>query len=431
MKIKEFIKKITPHFLLSFYHFLLASFGAFFYFFPSKKIKVIGVTGTKGKTTVVFMIEKIFEEAGYKVASTSSLKFKIGQREKKNNLRITMPGRFKLQRFLREAVKEKCKIAILEVTSEGIKQHRHAFIDFDICCFLNLTPEHIEAHGSFENYKKAKLKLFKALEKSKKKNKKIIVNLDDKNCKDFLNFKVKEKIGFTIKGKRERVDKVIEGANIKLKDKKSTFEVDSERFVLKLPGIFNIENALSAISVALSLGVPLKISKRALEKIEKIEGRMEQIIEKPFRVIVDYAHTPHSLEKVYSLIKERFIKEKGKMICVIGSAGGGRDKWKRPYLGKIAKKYCQKIIITNEDPYDEDPKKIIEEIAKGAGREALKILDRRKAIKEALSLAKREDVVIITGKGSESSICIKGGEEIPWSDKKVVLEEFSKIYGKL
>ncbi len=431
MRVKEFLKKIIPPFLLNFYHFLLAFLGAIFYFFPSKKIKVVGITGTKGKSTVIFMTEKIFEEAGYKVASISSIKFKIGKKEKKNDLRITMPGRLKLQKFLREAVKENCDIFLLEVTSEGIKQYRHTFIDFNICCFLNLTPEHIEAHGSFENYKKAKLKLFKALEKSKKRDKKIIVNLDDGNCKDFLKFKVKEKIGFTTRGKRNKINRIVEAKNIKIKGKESTFEVNGEKFLLKVPGIFNIENALCAISIATCFEIPLKISKKALEKIEKIEGRMEEIIKKPFRVIIDYAHTPHSLEKVYFLIKEKFLKNKGKLICVLGSAGGGRDKWKRPYLGKIAKKYCQKIIVTNEDPYDEDPREIIEQIVKGAGKKALKILNRREAIKKALSLAEKGDIVIITGKGSEESICIKGGKKIPWSDKKVVLEEFQKIYGKI
>ena len=223
----------------------------------------------------------------------------------------------------------------------------------------------------------------------------------------------------------------VKAEDIKEGDSGFAFKVKNTNFNLKLLGKFNVYNALAAICVGLSQGVSLQICKTALEKAKGIPGRMEIVIKEPFLVIVDYAHTPHSLEKVYLLIKEKFLKNKGRLICVLGSAGGGRDKWKRPYLGKIAKKYCQKIIVTNEDPYDEDPQEIIEQIVKGAGKKALKILNRREAIKKALSLAEKGDIVIITGKGSEESICIKGGRKIPWSDKKVVLEEFQKIYGKI
>ena len=189
---KGFLKKFIPLFIINWYHFLLAFLGTIIYQFPSKKLKIIGVTGTNGKSTVVEMISKILEEAGYKVASLSSIKFKIKEKEWPNELRMTMPGRFKLQKFLRQTVDSGCQYAVLEVTSEGIKQYRHKFINFEATVFTNLSPEHIEAHGSFEKYRETKGKLFQATKRIH------IVNLDDKNTKYFLQFPAKEKYAYGI-----------------------------------------------------------------------------------------------------------------------------------------------------------------------------------------------------------------------------------------
>ncbi|TET84479.1 MAG: UDP-N-acetylmuramoyl-L-alanyl-D-glutamate--2,6-diaminopimelate ligase [Candidatus Nealsonbacteria bacterium] len=412
---KEILKKFIPAFLLSWYHFLLAALGAILYRFPSKKIKVIGVTGTNGKTTVVNLTTKILEEAGYKVASLSSIKFKIGNKEWPNTLKMTMPGRLKLQRFLRQALNARCQYAVLEITSEGIKQHRHQFLDFDIAVFTNLTPEHIEAHGSFGKYRKAKGKLFQATKGIH------IINLDDENVEYFLQFPANKKYTY--------------GLN------KGDINTKNTQFKLNLIGDFNIYNALAAICVGLSQTVNLETCKKALEKVKIIPGRMEEVISKPFKVFVDYAFTPAALEKVYQTLKTELLVEakvkKGtkassppedkKMICVLGACGGGRDKWKRPGLGKLAAKYCNGVIVTNEDPYDENPMEIIEQVVKGASGKAEKILDRREAIREALKLAQTGDTVVITGKGCEPWICVAGGKKIPWDDKKVVKEEFKKL----
>ena len=188
---------------------------------------------------------------------------------------------------------------------------------------------------------------------------------------------------------------------------------------MKLLGEFNLYNAAAAISVGLSQGINLEICKKAVEGFEGIPGRMELVISQPFKVFVDYAFTPNALEKVYQAVKPK--------ICVLGAAGGGRDKWKRKVLGEIAGKYCENIIITNEDPYDENPMEIIEQVANGAGPKAKKILDRREAIREALKLANPGDTVIITGKGCEPWICLAGGKKIPWDDRQVVKEEFAKF----
>ncbi len=424
MNLKNLIKKIVPTFLLNSYHYSLAAIGAFLYWFPSRlrqgfggqarKLTVIGITGTSGKSTVVELTARIFEEAGHKVASLSSIKFKIGNKEWENKLKMTMPGRMKLQRFLKQAVRAGCKYAVLEVTSEGIKQYRHKFIDFSVAVLTNLSPEHLEAHGGFEKYRKAKLKLFKVTKNIH------IVNIDDKNADYFLKIPAEKKIGYGINDARNLP-----------KD-------------LKLIGKFNLYNALAAVKIGLSQGISLEVCKRALEKVKGIPGRMEIVIKEPFTVVVDYAHTPQSLKKVYETLRtSKFQIPNSKLICVLGACGGGRDKWKRPVLGKIAAEYCQEIIVTNEDPYDEDPYQILSMIKSGIfnspGREAdspegcfsifnfYEILDRRKAIKKALELAKPNDVVVITGKGCEPWMCVAKGKKIPWDDREIVREEYSNL----
>jgi UDP-N-acetylmuramoyl-L-alanyl-D-glutamate--2,6-diaminopimelate ligase len=398
---KEILKKFLPNFLISFYHFILAFLGAIIYGFPSKKLILIGITGTNGKTTTSEMIAAIFEGSGKKIALLNSIRFKIGNEEKINKLRMTMPGRFFIQRFLKKAVKEGCQFAILEVTSEGIKQYRHKFLDFKVAVFTNLAPEHIEAHGSFEKYREAKGKLFQATKEIH------VINVEDENSDYFLKFPAKRKITYGLK--------------------KGEINLENTKLKLKILGEFNLYNALSAISVAISQGIDKNFAAKILEEFKGVPGRMEKVISEPFKVIVDYAFTPQALEKVYSTLANEKIRTNSRLICVLGACGGGRDKWKRPVLGELAAKYCDKIIVTNEDPYDEDPWQIIEQVASGTKEKARKILDRREAIKEALKLAKEGDIVVITGKGCEPSIVIKG-KKIPWDDRKVVQEEFKNLY---
>ena len=423
---KELIKKFIPFFLIDWYHFSLAFLGAVVYGFPSNKIKVIGITGTNGKSTVVDLTTKILEKAGFKTASLSSIKFKIGNKEWQNTLKMTMPGRLKLQKFLRQTVNNQCQYVVLEVTSEGIKQYRHKFIAFDAAVFTNLTPEHIERHGSFENYRKAKLKLFKATKNIH------IINLDDDNAEYFLQFPSEKKFGYTLQEKNTKslllrsktlLRQIIKAENCQVTANGLKFFINNTEFNLGLLGKFNIYNSLAAICVGLSQGISLEKCKIALEEIKGIPGRMEIVIEKPFTVIVDYAHTPDALEKVYQTIRDTRCKiQDAKLICVLGAAGGNRDKWKRPELGKIAAKYCNEIILTNEDPYDELPIEIINQIAEGIENKSAvhKILDRREAIKKAMSLAKPDDVVIITGKGCEPWMCVAKGKKIAWDDREIV-----------
>jgi len=341
-----------------------------------------------------------------------------------------MPGRARIQQFLKKAVEAHCRFAILEVTSEGIKQHRHRFIDFDVAVWTNLSPEHLEAHGSFENYREAKGRFFK---KTKTVH---IINLDDRNASYFLKFPARKKYGYRIKSKSEFRDskinlneiEILEAEKKEILNSGVKFSLRNVHFNLKLLGEFNIYNALAAIAVGLSQGIDLDTCKRALEKIEGVPGRMEKVISRPFAVFVDYAFTPNALKQVYQTLTDQLINlSTNQLICVLGACGGGRDKWKRSVLGKLAGQYCHQVIVTNEDPYDEEPIAIINQVASGAGVKARKIPDRRKAIREALRLAKDNDIVIITGKGCEPSICLAKGKQIPWDDRQVVREEFAKL----
>jgi len=332
-----------------------------------------------------------------------------------------MPGRMKIQKFLAQAVGAGCQYAVLEVTSEGIKQHRHRFINFDLAIFTNLTKEHLESHGGFENYKKAKGQLFKAL----KPKGKIIANLDDPNSGYFLSFKAAEKMGYGIDFGSSDDLKTVRAQDCQFSQKGISFRVDSQSFDLNMLGKFNISNALAAISTGLAEEIPLEKIRKSLSGLGGIPGRLEIVVSDSFTVIVDYAHTPDALDKVYSTVKQGF---SGKIIGVLGAAGGGRDKWKRPELGKIAQKYLDQIIITNEDPYDEDPKAIIDQIADPIkDKKVEKIIDRKQAIGYALKAAKHGDLVIITGKGCEPWMCVSGGKKIPWDDREIVKQEFAKL----
>lgn len=400
------MKNKIPPFVFNIYHYFWSLLGALIYNFPSNEIKVIGVTGTNGKTTTIDLVAAVLEEE-YKVAVLSSNQFRVGKEEKKNEMRMTMPGRGFIQGFLRNAVDSNCEFAIIEVTSEGVAQHRHRFIDFDVAALTNLSPEHIESHGSFENYRRAKGRLFKSVKGTH------ILNRDDDNFEYFQKFKAEEKITYSLDG----IDVEADSLGI-------AFDFEGEHFELDLLGSFNAYNAL----VAIEIGKKYEIDNipEALKKVKGVPGRMELVIKEPFSVIVDYAFTPNALEKVYSFVRSQI--SDSQMTCVLGACGGGRDKWKRPVLGELSSKYCDRVIVTNEDPYDEDPEEIIDDVLSGT-ENGEKVLSRREAIREALSGSSQGDVVIITGKGTEPSIVLANGERKPWDDRRIVREEFKRLYG--
>ena len=441
--------------------------AAVWYGFPSNKLIVVGITGTTGKTTTVFMTAELLRQAGLKVGYTSTAMFSDGNRDWLNSKKMTMLGRFFTQQMLQKMVKNRCDVAIVETTSEGIVQNRHRFINYDIAEFTGLYPEHIDSHGSFENYKKAKLGLFEhlerchtkqfssgsttgdpvvePLEKSKVESQKvsvektIIVNLDDDLAGEFLDFEVDRKIGFKkVESKNppkssraqiltpftQGVEK-IDYQFLEMNKVGTRFIFDGMEVQLKILGDFNALNATAAGCIGKALGIDNEQIKKGLESIESLPGRLERIEEEQdFTVIVDYAFEPVAVSKLYETIK---VLEPNKIIHVFGSTGGGRDLSRRSKLGKIAGEKADYVIVTNEDPYDDDPMEIIKDVAEGAkevgkvqDEDLFLVEDRKEAIKKAVSLAKKRDIVLATGKGSEQAIAVKDGKLIPWDDRETV-----------
>ncbi|MDD4804767.1 MAG: UDP-N-acetylmuramyl-tripeptide synthetase [Candidatus Pacebacteria bacterium] len=416
-KILLFLKKIIPKKLFSLgqpiYHYSLALLGAVIYKFPSRKIKVIGVTGTKGKTSTVEFINAILEESGKKTALAGTLRFKIGKESIPNKYKMTMPGRFFIQKFLRRALNNKCEYIIIEISSEAVKQYRNKFVELDSLIFTNIAPEHIESHGCYDNYLKAKLSIVKSLEKSSKKNKSLIVNVDDCEAEKFLNFNVENKIKYSL----------VEVSDLALTENNSSFSYKGEKIETKIPGKFNIYNILSAIKFAETQNISLDIVKRALSNFIEIKGRVQNIdAGQSFKVIVDYAHTPDSLVAIYETFKN------SRKIAVIGACGGGRDKWKRKEMMEIVENYCDEIILTDEDPYDDSPEEIVNDLITYFKNKKPEVeMSRREAIVKAIKKAKVGDVVIITGKGTDPYIMRKNGEKEKWSDAEVAREELGKL----
>jgi UDP-N-acetylmuramoyl-L-alanyl-D-glutamate--2,6-diaminopimelate ligase len=410
---KKFLKNLHPR---SVYHFLWAWTGAHLHHHPSKKLFVIGVTGTKGKTTTLELINAILEAAGKRTALISSLRVKVGDESEKNKIGNSMPGRGYLQKFLHRAMRAKCNYALVEVTSQGVVAHRHRFIHWNMGVFTNLAPEHIESHGSFENYRAAKLEF---LQYVIEKGGKVFLNRDDKNFDFFF-----EALGDSEPIACSKDDEFfhdslprIRSAQLRRDNKESHF----------LASPFNEENVAVAVAIAKELGISNTIIENAILAFEGVQGRMEFIHAGDYTAIVDYAHTPESLEAAYVAAAPKPSREfpHPRLICVLGAAGGGRDTWKRPAFGTIAADHCDEIVLTNEDPYDEDPQEIMNEIESGIpqplreGQHVYKIVDRVEAINKALALARPGDVVIGTGKGSEDWIHIAGGKKVPWNERAV------------
>jgi UDP-N-acetylmuramoyl-L-alanyl-D-glutamate--2,6-diaminopimelate ligase len=411
--IKFFIPKRVFNALQPAYHSTLATLAAIRYRFPSKKLYVVGVTGTKGKSTVTELIAAILEEAGHTVALQNTIRFKIADESTPNRYKMSTPGRFFLQRFLHRAVAEDCGFAVLELTSEAAKLKRHKHVELDAFIFTNLSPEHIESHGSFEAYRDAKLSLRDALIESKKESKVVVSNKDDEHGALFMD--VPDDI-------RQYPYTKKQAEPYTTNERGTLITYDGVSIHSPLPGIFNVSNMLAAIVFARSLGIPLDTIKRALENLELVKGRVEHIDEgQDFSVIVDYAHTGDSLEKLYKSFPDH------NKICVLGNCGGGRDTWKRPEMAKIAERYCFKVVLTNEDPYDEDPRAIVDAMAEAMEEKPTIIMDRREAIRHALSEAQDHDMVLITGKGTDPFIMGRRGKKTPWSDEKVAREELQKL----
>lgn len=409
---KKFLKNLHPR---SVYHFLWAWTGAHLHSHPSKNLFVIGVTGTKGKTTTLELINAILEAAGKRTALISSLRIKVGDESAKNMIGNSMPGRGYLQKFLRRAVRAKCNYAIVEVASQGVVQHRHRFIHWNMGVITNLSPEHIESHGSFENYRAAKLEF---LQYVVQEGGKVFLNRDDKNFDFFLNALGEYAGPITF----SKDDEFFHDSLPRIRSARARRDGEEPRFLMSP---FNQENIAVAVAVAKELGIGNSIIESAILDFQGVQGRMEFVRVGDYTAVVDYAHTPESLEAAYRAVAPAPSREfpHPRLICVLGAAGGGRDTWKRPSFGAIAGDHCDEIILTTEDPYDEDPRAIGDEIESGIpqplreGQHVYKILDRTEAINKAVALAQPGDVIIGTGKGSEDWIHVAGGKKIPWNER--------------
>lgn len=411
--------KNTKHLLASVKETLKAGY-------PARKLKVIGVTGTDGKTTTCHIIYHILKSSGKKVALLSTVAAYIGDEVIDTGFHVTTPDAKLLQPLIKRVADAGMEHLVLEVTSHGLDQHRVLGANIMMGVLTNVTHEHLDYHKTFENYRKAKSKLFKSVKYA-------ALNKDDSSFEFFKNATPSNaKItSYSVKGSA-----TLNAKNIKITPSGMEFTViengETHNVSTSLIGKYNVSNILAAAGATRFLNVKWPEIISALELFESVKGRMEIIhSNKPFTTIVDFAHTPNSLENVLQTLRQ--IKPKdGKIICVFGCASE-RDVQKRPIMGEISARLANISIFTSEDPRNEDPVKIIDEISRGVklihfpGVQIYKEPDRRKAIKLAISLARKDDIVVVCGKGHEKSMNITG-KELPWSDQGVVCEALSDPY---
>lgn len=395
------IRCLIPNWVVnSFFHWPIAFLAAFVYCYPARRLKIIGVTGTDGKTTTATLIYQILLQAEKKVALISTVSAKIGKKEIPTGFHVTSPHPRKLQALLKKIANQGYEYVVLEVTSHGLEQHRVLGINFLVGVITNATHEHLDYHGTYQSYLRAKAKLFE--------NVKIAVLNRDDNSYQHLAAKTQK-------------NKQIKVATYGIRNK-ADFTLRTFQFKTSLPGEYNQYNCLAAIAATASLGISLKKIRQAVAGFKGIKGRMEKIEEgQDFQVIVDFAHTPNGLENALKTLKE---KKPHRLIVVFGCAGL-RDARKRPKMGKIATRLANISVLTAEDPRTEDVNKIIDQIAQGcqkAGgvekRTFFRLPDRSQAIRFAIQkLAKKGDIVVVCGKGHEQSMCF-GATEKPWSDQE-------------
>jgi UDP-N-acetylmuramoyl-L-alanyl-D-glutamate--2,6-diaminopimelate ligase len=416
--------------------------AAAFYGYPARKLGVIGVTGTKGKTTTSFLISQMLEVGNYSTGLIGTVDFKVGKRRWANATRQTTPEAPQVQELLSEMVAEKVEFAVIESSSHGLALRKLLDCAYDVAILTNLTHEHLEFHGTFEQYRQDKGLLFEYLSEEAPKPflkfpKTAIINEDDPQAAYFKEVALQKAIAvltFAIERPADVMAHSIESDARRLHYIART-PLGEVALNLHLPGRFNVYNSLAALCTGLVLGLSLDEIKRGLESVTGVPGRMETIIvseDQPFSVIVDYAHNPDSLEQVLKVLRPL---TPGKLVALFGSAGE-RDVAKRPMQGEVAARLADFAIFTNEDPRLEDENTIIDEIAAGAerlgwrdGYEFLKIADRRAAIEAAFAQAKPGDTILLAGKGHEQCI-IMGNTKMPWDDREEARIALSRLFGE-
>lgn len=385
---------------------------------PARSLRVIGVTGTNGKTTTVNYINEILKEAGHSTAMFSTATIEVAGKAERNELNATVASTGEMQRFFRRAKQAKVDFAVLEFPSHALHQHKLDTVPVEVAVMTNLTQDHLDYHGTMENYAGVKAKLFSGLPKF------IVLNRDDEWFEYFDQFPAEaQKMTY---GKHVAADAHIDRVKLFRKGTEADLTIDHQtklELATALPGEFNAYNMVAAASVAYLLGVNLEAITEGIANLEAVPGRFDRIeAEKGFDVVVDYAHTPDALEKLLTTAKSI---TKRRVILVFGACGD-RDKSKRPIMGEIAAKLADRIFLTDEESYNEDPDQIRAQIyegiekAKGQVR-TTEVADRREAIKKAIEVAKKGDTILVTGMGHEV-YRIVNGERLPWNDEQVVRE---------
>lgn len=419
-KLKQKTKPLVPKKILrhgiNYFHFLEAVAANVIYSRPSRGMKIIGVTGTNGKTTTTILIGAILESAGYRVGINSTALLQVGDKKWDNDLSLTTANPFQLQRLIKDMRKEGVDWLVMEVASHSLVQHRVFGLKFDAAVMTNLTRDHLDYHGTMEEYAKAKGKLFANFPQV------IALNRDDEWFDFYAKYPAVDKISY---GVNKEAECRITGAKLSLKGTKLKLSLNNHvtEFHLKLLGKFNAMNATAAAATAYAMHIDIADIKKGLESVESVPGRVEMIDEgQDFTVIIDHAHTTDALENLFGSIHMLL---KGRMITVIG-ADGDRDPGKREPIGKLAAENSQAVIVTDQEPYTEDPNKVRAAVMKGVksvkhGVVSYDIPDRREAIKKALSLAKKGDVVLIPGLGNQLTRGMKDGK-MEWDDRQVTRE---------
>lgn len=437
-QVKQFIRSKLSDDTVNRLHRYEASLASLRYGQPGKKLKIIGVTGTNGKTSVCHYVTQILEEAGKKVGMLTTVAMSINGQRQVNLTKMTTLKASEVQRYLASMVQAGCEYAVVETTSHALDQGRVHGLYYDTVAFTNLTHDHLDYHKTFSAYREAKEKLFA-------NNPRVaIVNADDPAASTFLKYGASQKFTYGIldqpRHKEALREPDITANRLKsLKDRTSfilTTPFGHEEVAIPLPGRFTVSNVLAAVAICLGQAIPFEQIIAILRHLKAVEGRLEPVeMGQPFSVIVDFAHTPDALQQVYETLRSTVT---GRLVAVLG-ATGNRDKTKRPMLGALAARYADLVIVTNEDPGTEDQLAIINEVAngvtrgrpnnrsesKGEGEWWWKVTDRREAIAQALGMAKAGDLVIITGKGGEHVMVI-GDKLVPYNDVKVVKEILSK-----
>ena len=405
------------------YHFFVAIFANIFFFFPARDMKVIAVTGTDGKTTTVNLIYHILKSSGAKASMISSISAVIDNRAYDTGFHVTTPDApdvqrylarmlaaglthavlettsFSLQKFLRKARNKKSEYFVLEVTSHAIDQNRIVGIPIKVGVLTNVTNEHLDYHKTYDNYLETKIKLLK-------KAKICVVNSDDSSYM-FLS---------KVKSQKTQGNWITYGLSESADYNKNTFDIKGNTLL----GEFNQYNVLASVAACKTLGITDESIKKALQTFREPIGRVDYVYQEDFSVMIDFAHTSNASEQILKALRPTV---KGSLIHVFGSAGE-RDVLKRPFLGEISSEYCDIIILTAEDPRTEDVNAIIAEIEVGIKKgkcEVIRIPDRKEAIQAAVQMAKKDDLVLITGKSQEGSMNYGKGEE-PWDEYEMVKE---------